>query len=270
FQGRERHTSLFRKLVVETGYGSGLNGFYFDPDYRRNGKFYTVHIENPALPGSTMPDNANFRGLNLSGYTTTSPIAAPGETQFEGVLIEWTDTNTSNTTFEGSAREILRVRMNTRLHPMGDMIFNPTVRSGDPDWRVMYLECGDGGSGEAMSSIRPNPQRLDNFEGKILRIVPDLNEHTSSSTVSENGRYRIPNDNPFVKTPGARKEIWAYGMRNPNRLSWDVDPKDRSSHLIADVIGLSTWETVIIVHKGANYGYSLREGNQQLNADNKT
>ena len=66
--------------------------------------------------------------------------------------------------------------------------------------------------------------------------------------VSENGRYRIPNDNPFVAQAGARKEIWAYGLRNPSRLSWD----DR---LIADVIGLHTWETVIFIHKGANYGY---------------
>src|SRR5262252_7661388 len=55
FNGREGHPGLFHKLFLETGYGSGLNGFYFDPDYRRNGKFYTVHIENPALPGSIMP-----------------------------------------------------------------------------------------------------------------------------------------------------------------------------------------------------------------------
>ncbi len=271
FNGREGHPGLFHKLFLETGYGSGLNAFYFDPDYRRNGKFYTVHIENPALAGSIMPDNAHFRGLNLAGYTTTSAIAPPGETQFEGVLIEWTDTNISNATFEGTAREILRVSMNTRLHPMGDMIFNPTARRGDLDWRVMYLECGDGGSGEAMSSIRPNPQRLDNFEGKILRIIPDLNEHTSTSTVSENGRYRIPNDNPFVSKPGARKEIWVYGLRNPHRLNWAIDPSNPANNqLVVDSVGLHTWESVYIVRKGANYGYPLREANELLKPDNTT
>jgi glucose/arabinose dehydrogenase len=63
--------------------------------------------------------------------------------------------------------------------------------------------------------------------GKILRIVPDLREHEDTSTVSENGRYRIPRDNPFVAKPAARPEIWAYGLRNPHRMNWDIDPADR-------------------------------------------
>jgi hypothetical protein len=59
-------------------------------------------------------------------------------------------------------------------------------------------------------------------------------------------------------------------LRNPARLTWDVDPKNaRDNHLIASVIGLYTWETVVIIHKGANYGYSLREGNQKLETTNR-
>ena len=271
FNGRDGRPGMFHKLFTETGYGSGLNGFYFDPDYRKNGKFYTVHIEDPAVSGSNLPDNANFSALKLEGYTTTAPIKTPGPTQYEGILIEWTDTNTSNGTFEGTARELLRVQMNTRLHPLGDLIFNPAARQGDADWRVLYLECGDGGSGEANTSIRSNPQRLDNLVGKILRIIPDLSEHTSTSAVSENGRYRIPDDNPFVSMPGARKEIWAYGLRNPHRLSWAIDPANPANNrLIANSVGLHTWETVNIIRKGANYGYSLREGNELLKADNTT
>ena len=69
--------------------------------------------------------------------------------------------------------------------------------------------------------------------------------------MSDNGRYRIPNDNPFANVKGARKEIWAYGFRNPQRLSWYVDPKDPSkNNLIVGVIGLHTWEMIDIVHKG--------------------
>ena len=52
---------MFAKLFTEAGYGSGLNAFYFDPDYRRNGKFYTVHFEDSSLPGSKMPDNRSLR-----------------------------------------------------------------------------------------------------------------------------------------------------------------------------------------------------------------
>jgi len=272
FNGNEGKKGIFRRLTVQQGYGNGLNGFYLDPDYARNGRFYTVHIEEPSLPGSNMPDNANVPGLNVEGYTTTPVVKTPGPYQNEGVLIEWTDTDPSNSTFEGTARELLRVQLNTRSHPMGDLIFNPTARPGDADWRVLYVECGDGASGESqITAIRSNPQRLDTLEGKILRIVPDLNEHVASSTVSENGRYRIPNDNPFVSTRGARKEIWAYGFRNPHRLNWALDPSNpANNHLLVNSVGLHTWETVYIVRKGANYGYGLREGNQLLKPDNTT
>ena len=272
FNGNEGKKGLFRRLTIQQGYGNGLNGFYLDPDYTRNGKFYTVHIEDPSLAGSNLPDNASVPGLNVQGYTTTAVVKTPGPYQNEGVLIEWTDTNPSNSTFEGTARELLRVQLNTRSHPMGDMIFDPTARPGDPEWRVLYIECGDGASGESqITAIRSNPQRLDTLEGKILRIVPDLNEHVATSTVSENGRYRIPNDNPFVSTRGARREIWAYGFRNPHRLNWAIDPSNAANnHLIVNSVGLHTWETVYIVHKGANYGYGRREGNELLKPDNTT
>src|SRR5205085_188325 len=141
-------------------------------------------------------------------------------------------------TFEGTAREILRVALNTRIHPLGALSFDPTARKGDPDWRVLYVGCGDGGSGESRLAMRANPQRLDTLVGKILRIVPDLSEQVSTSTVSENGRYRIPNDNPFAGMRGARKEIWALGLRNPHRLAWAIDPANPATkRLIANSIG---------------------------------
>ena len=271
FNGRDGRPGIFHRLIFETGYGTGFAHFQFDPDYARNGRFYTVHIENPAIAASDLPDNAHVPGLNVAGYTTTAPIATPGPVVQEAVLVEWTDTNTANSTFEGTAREIMRVQLNARIHPMGEISFNPAARRGDSEWRVAYIGCGDGGSGEARGDIRQNPQRLDTMVGKILRIIPDLAEHAATSTVSGNGRYRIPGDNPFVSTPGARKEIWAYGFRNPHRLSWAIDPANAANNrLIATSIGLHTWETVNIVHKGANYGYSQREGNEALKLDNST
>ena len=134
----------------------------------------------------------------------------------------------------------MRLQLNSRIHPMGEMTFNPAARPGDPDWRVMYIGAGDSGAGEQRDSRRANPQRLDTLVGKILRILPDLRERTATSTVSDNGRYRVPNDNPFVSIAGAKKEIWAYGVRNPHRMSWDVDPAHpRDPRLFAFNIGLA-------------------------------
>ena len=271
FNGSGNRPGLFDRLLHDPGYSSGISQLQFDPDYRRNGKFYTVHMESVVLPGSQRPDARRQPGLTFGrfGYEPTAAIITPGPVNFESVLIEWTDTNSRNTSFEGTAREVLRVQLNNRIHPVGEAVFHPTARRGDPEWRVMYIGSGDGGAGESRTMMRPNPQRLDTMVGKILRIIPDPTEHAETSTISDNGRYRIPNDNPFASKPGARKEIWAYGLRNPHRLSWAADPSDpRRFHLIAAVVGLRTWEMVSIIRKGANYGYSQREGNQLLQPDN--
>ncbi len=269
FNGAGGRPGLFQRFTFERNFAIGLTTFHFDPDYARNGVFYTIHIEDPALGAPTARAGV-VAGLDLSGYTTTPTISTPtvgGRIDREAVLIEWKDLNTANATFEGTARELLRLQQPLAIHPMGEMTFNPLARRGDPDWRVMYIGSGDAGTGEQPDGRRLNPQRLDTLVGKILRIVPDLREHTATSTVSQNGRYRIPNDNPFSALEGARKEIWAYGLRNPHRMIWDVDPARPTAPLLfAFNIGLAAWETVVIVRKGANYGYPLREGTQMMSS----
>jgi hypothetical protein len=266
--GLAGHPGIFHRLAVDQLLASGFISFEFDPDYTHNGKFYTIHLEDPALPASNLPDNKNFPGLQTSAYAVTRAIHTFGTTEREAVIVEWTDADLSNSTFEGTARELMRLEYSGRIHPMADLVFHPTARPGSAEWRVMYIATGDGGNGEQTTNVRNNPQRLDMLVGKILRIIPDLKEQANRSSVSENGRYRIPNDNPFVSKAGARKEIWAYGLRNPHRLAWDVDAANGTDHLIAFVIGLRTWETIDIIHKGANYGYSRREGPQELKDDN--
>jgi mono/diheme cytochrome c family protein len=282
FNGRGGRPGLFPRFTLEANFATGVTSFIFDPDYARNGVFYTLHMEDPATDAPANPKPGVIAGLDLTGYTTTPAIATPtvgGRIDREVVLIEWRDRNPSNGTFEGTARELLRLQHPLAPHPLGEMTFNPVARPGDPDWRVMYLGAGDSQSGEQRDSRRLNPQRLDTLVGKILRIVPDLREHTNTSTVSDNGRYRIPGDNPFVTLDGARKEIWAYGLRNPHRLIWDVDPaaplssvegRAKAATLLAFNIGLATWETVVVVHKGANYGYPLREGTNSMSSTNGT
>jgi mono/diheme cytochrome c family protein len=269
FNGLAGRPGLFQKLTFERNLATGLINVIFDPDYARNGVFYTIHMEDPTTEAPAEPKSGIVPGLELSGYRTTPAIVTPTlpgtRITREAVMIEWTDRDRANSTFEGTARELLRMQLASPIHPLGEMTFNPTARRGDPDWRVMYVGVGDAGTGEQRDIRRLNPQRLDNFNGKILRIVPDLREHTATSTVSDNGRYRIPNDNPFVAVEGARQEIWASGLRNPHRLIWHVDPaRPREPRLLAFNIGLAAWETVVVVRKGANYGYPLREGPQAM------
>jgi mono/diheme cytochrome c family protein len=268
FNGLAGRPGLFPKFTFERNFATGLTSFIFDPDYPRNGVFYTLHMEDPSGTGTAVPKTGVIAGLDLSGYTTTPAISTPtvdGRIEREVVLIMWKDSKPENATFEGTARELMRVQHPLPQHPLGEMTFNPTARRGDPDWRVMYLGAGDSGSGDRTDSRRLNPQRLDTLVGKILRIVPDLGEQKSTSIISENGRYRIPKSNPFANLDGAHKEIWAYGLRNPHRLTWDVDPaKPTQPRLLAFHIGLVTWETVVVIHKGANYGWPLREGTQVM------
>ena len=119
-------------------------------------------------------------------------------------MIEWTDRNIANTTFEGTARELLRMQLASPIHPLGEMTFNPTARRGDPDWRVMYVGVGDSGTGEQRDIRRLNPQRLDNLGGKILRIVPDLREHTGHEHGERERALSHPERQPVRRRSRAR------------------------------------------------------------------
>ncbi len=259
---------LFPLFTKRQGYANGLVTFQFDPGYPDNGKFYTVHIEANSTDGTAgrLPVTTKFPGFDAAGYTPTPRISPAGSNPTrQAVLIEWTDTDRSNLSFEGTARELLRLVYNSHIHPLGDIAFHPTAQPGDPEWGVMYLASGDGGSGEKRAT-KLNPQRLDSMVGKILRIIPDLSLHTGTSSMSANGRYRIPDDNPFTDSaayPGARKEIWTLGHRNPHRFFWQT-PEGGEPVLLVAEIGLDAWEEVNLLKRGKNYGYSEREGPEKL------
>jgi hypothetical protein len=258
--------TVFPKFSNQPGWACGLVTFAFDPNYANNHKFYTVHTENPAKSGSAVPTNGALPGFNVTGYTTTAAFNPPaGSVPLESVLVEWTDTNISNATFEGTARELLRVGVNIAEHPIGDLIFNPLAQPGDADYGNLYVAVGDGGAGETPGAEHTTPQRLDVLQGKILRISPDTNAHPADA-LSGNGRYRIPttgpSPNPFVSLSltNLKAEIYSYGHRNPHRLNWDPI----SNKLIDNEIGLSSWEEINFITSGANSGYAEREGIEQL------
>jgi hypothetical protein len=258
-----KFADVFPKFVSDTGNTSGIVSLAFDPGYAKNGKFYTVHVEKPDMDGSAVPTNTHLTTLAINGYTTTPAVVPPaGPAHLESVLVEWTDTDIRNSTFEGTARELLRVGFD-RNHPMADTIFNPLARPGHEDYGNLYISVGDGAQGETPGAGHNLPQQLNSLMGKILRITPDINSHPKDM-LSSNGRYRIPSTgsdpNPFVSIAGARGEIYAYGLRNPHRMTWDTVSKA----LIVDDIGLHSWEEIDIGMKGANYGYAEHEGNEQV------
>jgi len=257
---------IFPKFASDKGNATGIVSITFDPDYAKNGKFYTVHTENPELPGAANPVNTQLSSLNLTGYAMTDRVNPPlGPVHLESVLIEWTDTNIRNSTFEGTARELMRVGYD-RNHPMDDTIFDPLAKPGSSDYRNLYIGVGDGAQGETPGPSHTLPQQLDTLLGKVLRITPDINLRPKDK-LSPNGRYRIPSTgpdpNPFVNVANARGEIYAYGLRHPHRFAWDTNTK---TLLILD-IGLHYWEEIDVAVKGANYGYPEREGNEQLFID---
>jgi hypothetical protein len=259
-----KFAEIFPKFTSGRSFTSGLISLAFDPAYAKNGKFYTVHTEDPGRSGSAAPVDTHLPRLNLNEYKTTPAENAPvGTINFESVLMEWTDNDIRNSTFEGTAREILRVGSNNVTHPMDDLLFNPLARPGHYDYGNLYISVGDGRAGEAPGIIHTIPQRLDALQGKILRITPDITLHPKD-LLGSNGRYRIPSigsdRNPYVSVRGARGEIYALGFRNPQRMSWDPI----TNTLIVDDIGLHSWEEVDIVVKGGNYGYAEREGPEQL------
>lgn len=125
----------------------------------------------------------------------------------------------------------------------------------------LYVGVGDGGgSGDP----KKNGQNLTVLLGKILRI---------NVTPNGDSPYTVPYDNPFAKREGARPEVWAFGLRNPWRFSFDaIDGQDKGIW-IGDV-GQNNWEEVDHVEAdpkgGQNYGWSLREGTHKFSGDKPT
>lgn len=118
----------------------------------------------------------------------------------------------------------------------------------------LYVGLGDGGKG---NDPLLSGQDLSTWFGKILRL--DINHHDPGKA------YAVPKDNPFVNTPGAKPEIYAYGFRNIWRMAFD---KQSGQFWVADV-GQDLWEEINLVEKGKNYGWSLREGAHEFKNKNQ-
>jgi glucose/arabinose dehydrogenase len=141
------------------------------------------------------------------------------------------DPNAADPTTE---RILLTVDQPAGNHNGGVLAFGPDG--------YLYVGLGDGGGS---NDTFGNAQDLSTLLGAILRI-----------DVDQDAPYGIPAGNPFVADPGARDEIWAWGLRNPWRFSFDR----LTGQLWAADVGQNRWEEVDLIRKGRNYGWNIMEG----------
>jgi glucose/arabinose dehydrogenase len=167
-----------------------------------------------------------------------------GKFNHKDVVAEYTVTANGAELEQKSGRIIISADKPDGNHNGGAVQFGPDG--------YLYISFGDGGGQGDKHGEIGNGQSLNTLLGKILRI--DVNSDSA---------YRIPKDNPFVNQPGAKGEIWAYGFRNPYRISFDRT----SGQLFVGDVGQDTWEEVDIIKKGGNYGWRMMEGNHCYNPE---
>jgi hypothetical protein len=221
--------------VQSQGSERGFHSFAFHPQFNQSGsrgfgKFYTVvDTTNTTVPADFKP--------------------AGGTHTHDTVLLEWTVKNPGGATYDGAVpRGLIRVEQPFANHNAGHLTFNPLARPGAPDFGLLYMGFADGGSG---GDPLNHAQNLGSAFGKILRLDP-------LGTNSANGKYGIPASNPFAgdNNPGTLGEIYAYGVRNPQRLFWD----SKNGNMFMSDIGQNTVEEISPVTAGANLGWNTWEG----------
>lgn len=221
--------------VQSAGSERGFQSFAFHPDFSRRGQ----------------PGYGKFYTLTDTANTAPEPDFRPGggKRTHDTVLLEWTAKRPEAETYDGGPpRELIRFEQPFANHNGGQLAFTPLARRGDADYGLLYIGFADGGSGGDPLRLAQN---LGSPFGKILRIDP-------LGSTSANGKYGIPPDNPFAKDgdPATLGEGYAYGLRNPQRFTWDL----KTGRLFVADIGQNIVEEISIVTPGANLGWNEWEG----------
>ena len=228
-------TKLKPAFIDHPGFGTGFGSFAFHPQFATNGLLYATHTE---AAGSAKADFSYADSIKVT---------------LQWILTEWKADNPGAPTFSGKGRELLRINMVAVNHGVQEITFNPLAKKSDEDYGLLYIGVGDGGSVEhGYPFLVHSPEKI---WGTVLRIDP-LGRN------SVNGQYGIPPQNPFVADGNnkALGEIYAYGFRNPHRITWTM-----KKQMLVCNIGHGNIESVNIIEKGHDYGWPIREGSFLLN-----
>ena len=207
----------------------------------------TAAYDERGLLGLALHPNFLTNNLFYVLFTTRPSAAAPSGTATEVHLSEFRVSAVNPDLADPlSERVLLRIAKPQTNHNGGQLAFGPDG--------YLYIGLGDGGgsgdSGFGHTLLTGNAQDTTNLLGKILRI-----------DVNSGDPYGIPPDNPFVGVLLATPEIYAYGLRNPWRFSFDVAPGGATRLFCGDV-GQELVEEVDLIERAGNYGWNRKEGSQ--------
>jgi len=202
----------------------GLLGLAFHPKFADNGRLYIYYI--------TERTDVPKKKIKVRGKDVEVP-------EIKTVVAELTVDPKAPSIDAKSERSVIEINQPYENHNGGMIAFGPDG--------MLYIGMGDGGN---QRDPHRNGQNLGVLLAKMLRI-----------DVAPRQRYGIPADNPFGYTEGARPEIFAYGLRNPWRYSFDR----QTGLLYAADVGEDRWEEIDVVTKGGNFGWSVREGDYPFN-----
>jgi glucose/arabinose dehydrogenase len=213
----------------------GLLGLAFHPGYAKNGRFF-VYYSAPLRAGAP------------AGFNTTSTIS-----EFR------VSANNPNRADPASERVLLEMDKPQFNHNAGTILFGP--RDG-----YLYIAIGDGGGAHDIGLGHVEDWYADNAGGNGQDVTQNLLGSILRIDVDRGRPYGIPRSNPFVGKEGL-DEIWAYGLRNPYRMSFDL--RGNRDLFVGDA-GQGRWEEVSIARRGANLGWNVKEGTHCFDAENPT
>ncbi|KAI3894297.1 hypothetical protein MKX03_001844 [Papaver bracteatum] len=231
----------------------GVMGMAFHPDFASNGRFFLSYncdkVKSSRCSGRcSCNSDAN---CDPSKLNPDEDGAQP--CRYHTVIAEYSANSTGSKVSLAKTANPLEVRRTFTMglpfsgHHAGQILFGPDG--------YLYYMMGDGGSKNDPYNFSQNKKSL---LGKIMRL--DINNIPSATEINDLGlwgNYSIPKDNPSVDDKDLQPEIWALGVRNPWRCSFD---SERPSYFICADVGQETYEEVDLISKGGNYGWRMYEG----------